>query len=121
MWEHSVLIGIIVGAYSLLLGWLFILYINERKNRVWQVNEIYKRINAEKETMIKCRQELENKMNKLMPESEVKDFVDRTILPLKEAVDGVKQGLHDLEQSTNRIHSDLSSMRTLLQEMAKNQ
>jgi len=95
----------------------------EKEQTVWRVDEMYKRIESHKNDHISAteksnnltfqnRKEVDNKMNTLMTEAQVKDFVDRSLKPIKDGVDKV-------EESNSKIHADVRVMNTMLAKLVK--
>lgn len=111
--------GLVAGAYLLLLNWLYTSIVREKKLTAWRVDEIYKRIKKAEEETQHCRQDIEKQMSVHMTEPQIKDFVDRSVRPLKEAVDGVKQTLVDIEKTNSQIHSDVRVLNTLVTKLVE--
>ena len=132
---------IFAGAYLVLLNWLRlgvaslkesldkeVTALNkaldkEKEQTVWRVDNIYKRVETHKSDhtaateksnslTFQNRKEVDNKMSTLMTEAQVKDFVDRSLKPIKDGVDKV-------EESNSKIHADVRVMNTMLAKLVK--
>lgn len=123
---------IFAGSYLVLLNWLRLSLVSlkkalddEKTQTVWRVDEIYKRVDGHKSELhgvIKeneaithqCRKELDEKVSTLMPEAEVKDFVDRSLKPMVDDIRSTKDAVETVRQGNERIHADISVLSTLV-------
>ena len=110
----EIVMGIFAGAYLVLLNWLRLsirslkeALDDEKKQTVWRVDEIYKRIDnhkselhavikEESEGVHRCRKEIDAKIDPLMTEAQVKDFVDRSLIPINKNLDVISGKLDKL-------------------------
>ena len=134
---------IFAGAYLVLLNWLRLSLVGlkssvddeltahkteltkEKEQTVWRIDEIYKRvdshkseihaiINRESEYVQQCRKELDDKVATLMPEAEVKDFVDRSLKPMVDDIKSTKDAVEVVRQGNDKIHTDLGIITALV-------
>lgn len=125
------------GAYLVLLNWLRLSIVSlkkaldeEKSQTVWRVDEIYKRIDSHKselhavikkesEMVHQCRKELDAKVATLMPEAEVKDFVDRSLKPMVEEIKSTKAAVEGIRKGNEEIHSDIRVLSTLVGQLVE--
>ena len=110
---QEIIMTVFSVAYLALLNWLRLSirslkdeHNDEKKQTVWRVDQIYKRIDSHKselhelikesdEMTHSCRKEIDSKIENLMTESQVKDFVDRSLTPLKQDISEVKSSVKE--------------------------
>jgi len=110
---QEIIMTVFSVAYLALLNWLRLSirslkdeHNDEKKQTVWRVDQIYKRIDSHKselhelikesdEMTHSCRKEIDSKIENLMTESQVKDFVDRSLTPLKQDINEVKSSVKE--------------------------
>ena len=99
--QITLLTGISVGAYSLLLGWLFLLHQKEKTLAVYRAKDMHDKIREQRLEVDQRILEILDILRKMMPQTEVKDFVDREFKP-------VHKSLSDLNAEVKK-NSDIST------------
>ena len=82
-----VLIGIIVTTTYTLIGWLFLLHLKEKTLAVYRAKDMHDNIRQQRLEVDQRILGLLELMRKMMPQTEVKDFVDREFKPVHKTLD----------------------------------
>ena len=102
----KIILGFIGSAWLVITGWTHHRASSahdkldeRRKEFKYDVTKVYERIKTGEDSQEKCRQELEEKVNNRMTESQIKDFVDREVKSLQRSVDTVNNNVEKMSST----------------------
>lgn len=96
---------LIAGAYTLMMGWLFLLLLKERSLAVFRAKDMHDKIRESESKTNQRILELLELLRGMMPEQNVKDFVDREFKPVHKSLDELQAG----QIKGNEITSQLAA------------
>lgn len=138
---QTAIMALFAGAYALLLNWLRLSYMTEKKETSLRVTDIHRRIDRHKtesnkavrhnsEVTHKCRQELEDKMaiilDNHMTEPHIKEYVNGKVdvviaklLPLENSAEKQLKATSDLSSEVASLKADIRVTNMLIAKLAE--